>query len=175
MRTIGLAVTVTLGLAGLAALSYPVASLAMHEVDHRFTVDGYVCGPDGRPAPDVRVSVQDTRVSVGAAAYTDSQGYYKAALHLHNENRGDPIAVTALEEQKRVAAEFDPKDARSERKVRVNFGSGCGSAEEPAGWVYYGLGFSLIAAAVLVATMVRRSRGRQSQKRGKGQRKQSQS
>ncbi len=164
-----------LGVVGLAALVHPGTAQAMHEIDHRFTVEGYVCEADGRPVPDVRVSVQDTRVSIGAAAYTDSQGYYKAALHLHNENRGDPIAVTAREEQQRVAADFDPKDVRTERKVRVNFGSGCARAEQPAGWVYYGLGFSLIAAAVLVATIVRKKRSRRFQRRGKGQRKQSQS
>ncbi len=163
------------GVIGLTAWDPLQPVLAMHEIDHRFTVDGYVCGPDGRPAPEVRVGVQDTRVSIGTAAYTDSQGYYKAVLHLHNENHGDPIAVTALEQEHRVSADFNPKDVRTERKVRVNFGSGCVAAEEPAGWVYYGLGASLLAAAVLVVTIVRKQRSRRSQKRGKGQRKQSQS
>jgi hypothetical protein len=163
-----------LGMVGLSAWA-PEPAQAMHEIDHRFTVDGYVCGADGRPVPDVRVGIQDTRVAVGAAAYTDSQGYFKAALHLHNENRGDAIAVTALDQEKRVTADFDPKDVRTERKVRVIFGSGCTSAEEPAGWVYYGLGFSLLAAVILVATIVRKQRSRRTQKRGKGQRKQSSS
>jgi hypothetical protein len=164
-----------LGVAGLAALVRPGAVQATHEIDHRFTVEGYVCGADGHPVPEIRVSIRDTRASIGAAAYTDSRGYYKAVLHLHNENRDDPIAITASEEEKRVAADFDPKDVRTERKVRVNFGSGCASAEQPAGWVYYGLGFSLVAAAVLVATIVRKKRSRRFQRRGKGQRKQSQS
>lgn len=168
----GLVAMVALGLAGLGGqVSYPGPAVAMHEADHRFTVEGYLCGADGRPVPDVQVIVKDTRVSVGASGYTDRHGYYKATLHLHNENRGDPILVVALDQEQRVTAQFDVKDAEAERKATVNFGTGCeASAGGAPDWLYYGVGIGLVTAAVVAGAKLARSRQR-SAKRGKRQRK----
>lgn len=155
---------------GLATFLAATAE-AMHEVDHRFTVEGHVCGVDSRPVSETKVIVKDTRVSIGTAVYTDSRGYYKAVLHLHNDNRGDPILVAALEQEQTVKAQFDPADVKSERQVTVNIGSGCGvQAEESSRWVYYGAGIGLAGAAVAAGIGFVKSRHR-SQKRGKGQRK----
>jgi hypothetical protein len=144
---------------------------AMHEVDHRFTVEGHVCGGDGRPVPETKVIVKDTRVSIGTAVFTDSRGYYKAVLHLHNDNRGDPILVAALEEEQKVTAQFDPADVKSERQVTVNIGVGCAvQQEESSRWVYYGAGIGLAAAVVAAGVGFVKNRQRV-QKRGKGQRK----
>jgi len=142
----------------------------MHEVDHRFTVAGHVCGPDGQPVPDIKVIAKDVRVSAHAIGYTDNRGYYKATLHLHNENGGDPILVIALDQEQRVTAQFDSKDARTERHITVNFGSGCESAAEGADWIYYGAGIGLAAVAALAGVRLIRNRHR-SQKRGKERRK----
>src|SRR2546429_4392522 len=127
--------------------SSPPPAVAMHEVDLRFAVAEHVCGPDGQPVPDIKVIAKDVRVSVHAIGYTDNRGYYKATLHLHNENGGDPILVIALDQEKRVTAQFDSKDARTERHITVNFGSGCESAAEGADWIYYGAGIGLAAAS----------------------------
>jgi len=150
--------------------SSPPTAVAMHEVDHRFTVAGHVCGPDGQPVPDIKVIAKDVRVSVHAIGYTDNRGYYKATLHLHNENGGDPILVIAIDQEKRVTAQFDSKDARTERHITVNFGSGCESAAEGADWIYYGAGIGLAAVAALAGVRLIRNRHR-SQKRGKERRK----
>jgi len=150
--------------------SSPPTAVAMHEVDHRFTVAGHVCGPEGQPVPDIKVIAKDVRVSVHAIGYTDSRGYYKATLHLHNENGGDPILVIALDQEKRVTAQFDSKDAHTERHITVNFGSGCESAAGGADWIYYGAGIGLAAVAALAGVRLIRNRHR-SQKRGKGLRK----
>ncbi|TAJ09502.1 MAG: hypothetical protein EPO61_05430 [Nitrospirae bacterium] len=144
---------------------------AMHEVDHRFTVEGHICGSDGRPVPEAKVMVKDTRVSIGTAVFTDSRGYYKAVLHLHNDNRGDPILVAALEQEQKVTAQFDPADVKNERQVTVNIGSGCAvQQEETSRWVYYGAGIGLAALAVAAGIGFVKNRQR-AQKRGKGQRK----
>ena len=144
---------------------------AMHEIDHRFTVEGHVCGADKRPVSDAKVIVKDTRVSVGTAVFTDASGYYKATLHLHNDNLGDPILVAALEQEQTTKAQFDPKNVQDERKVVVNIGSGCEGAEggSPA-WVYYGAGVGLAAGAVAVGARLMR-KGQQPEKRGKAKRK----
>jgi hypothetical protein len=151
---------------------FPLPAAAMHEVDHRFTVAGHVCGADGRPVPDLQVIAKDQRASIGGSAYTDSSGFYKVTLHLHSENRGDPIVVTARDQEQRVTAQFDAKDVKTERKVTVNFGSGCEtSAEGTPQWVFYSVGAGLVTVAVLAGVRLVRKQ-RRSRKREKGSRKQ---
>jgi hypothetical protein len=69
-----IAITVMLG-------SFPSIVLATHEADHRFTVEGFVCGADGKGSPDIDVLVKDTKVSNGQIVKTDGDGHYKAAFH----------------------------------------------------------------------------------------------
>jgi len=159
-------------MAGLViGLSAPLPSSAMHETDHRFTVEGYVCGPDGQPMKDQAVSVKDARVDVRASAVTDDQGYYKATLHLHNDNRGDPIVVTAQDQEKKATALFDVKDVKTERKVTVNFGAGCeASVGGPRPWVYYTAAIGLAMVVAFAGAQFVKAR-RKPQKRGKRQRK----
>ncbi len=124
---------------------FPLVAYATHEADHRFMVEGYVCGPDGRGLANADVLVKDTKISYGQVVKTDGDGYYKAMFHLHNDNFGDPLLVEANGEQKNLKVEFDQKDLESERKVRVNFGTGCESGGSSA-WVWWGSG--LVALAV---------------------------
>jgi len=169
----GFVTALSLAAAGLGWSAYLAApAVAMHEVDHRFTVEGYVCGADGRPVTDHEVVVKDTRVSVGATVFTDSRGYYKATLHLHNDNLGDPVLVTGRDEQKDTKIQFDPKDVRTERRVTVNFGAGCEVGTGEARWAYYGAGLVVAVAAAFAGAKLIRSQRRRSQKRGTGQRKQ---
>lgn len=161
-----------LGCAWFGSIAYgPDTAVAMHEIDHRFTVEGHVCKADGQPAAEAEVIVRDARVSVGTTVFTDSRGYYKGTLHLHNDNRGDAILITALEQEKKVTAQFDPKDVQTERKVTVNIGAGCdASGEASPRWMYYGAGIGLAAVAAFVGARLIGQR-RHSQKRGKGPRK----
>jgi len=85
------------------ATSTPWA-FAEHEVDHRFTVEGYVCGADGKPIGNREVMVKDTKIPLGKTVYTDSDGFYSITLHLHNENQGDPILVTAGDSEQHLTA-----------------------------------------------------------------------
>lgn len=159
-------------LAGFSGIWWPIGfSWAMHEADHRFAVEGYVCGPDGEPVSQAQVIVKDTRASVGASAYTDGSGYYKAVLHLHDENRGDPIVVSVGSDEKRITAEFDPNDKESERHSTVTFGSGCDvAAAQTSAWLLYGAGAGVVAILVLIGARVA-SRRRPASKRGKKGRK----
>lgn len=160
------------GVLGLTAY-VPGIATAMHEIDHRFTVEGHVCGADGRPISDTKVIVRDPRITGGVAEFTDSRGYYKATLHLHNENRGDPILVEALGQEQRSTAQFDAKDVKTERKITVNFGTGCAAAaeEEMPAWVLYGTGAGVAAVAAFAGAKWIRKRRQAAQKRGKGPRK----
>lgn len=151
-------------------------ALAEHEADHRFTVEGFVCGNDGLPIAEAEVIVKDTRASIGKAGYTDGRGYYKVTLHLHNDNLGDPILVMVRDQERRVTAKFDPNDARTERKAVVNFGSGCEqSAVRSYDWVYYSVGVGLAVMAVFAGAKWVRRHQQSAKQRGKGVRKQRQS
>ena len=128
----------------------------MHETDHRFTVSGYVYDKQGKPVGDARVHVRDLRDQTVEAVttYTDGTGYYKAVIHLHNGNAGDPVQVTAIEEKlgleeaKTVHAGFSPDDVKTERQMTVHIGPVPERLPEAAGfWRPIIVGF-VIAGAV---------------------------
>lgn len=152
----------------LWALSSPV--VATHEVDHRFTVEGFVCGEGGQPVVDQKVIVKDTRVSLVETAYTDSYGYYKAILHLHDDNLGDPVLIIVGDREQKTTVRFDPEDRSSERGTRVDFGAGCAVERETPAWVFYGTGAIVLLLAAYAGARTIRKR-RKAQKRGKTPRK----
>jgi len=148
----------------------PAVVSATHEADHRFTVEGVVCGADGKSRANVDVLVKDTKISYGQVVKTDDSGYYKAAFHLHNDNLGDPLLIEANGEQQQRKVSFDPKDLEAERILQVNFGTGCvhdkGSA---ALWLYIGSGAMAAAVGGFIGVKLIRSRRKQGQKRGASQ------
>src|SRR5438309_9647585 len=152
---------------GLVGLIVPCPAWATHETDHRFTISGYVRDTDGKPVKDVRVQARDLRdQSVDPVnTYADGSGFYKVVLHLHNSNVGDPIQVSVKDERsgvdevKKIRAEFNPNDRRTEREARVNFGpeperssgSGLGGlvgADEASSYWLYGVGGVLALGAL---------------------------
>ena len=141
--------------------------MAEHEADHRFTVEGSACGADGTPVSGVEVVVKDARISLLRTTLTDERGYYKVTLHLHNDNKGDPIVVYlkdkegTVQQEQQITAQFDPKDVHTERKTTVNFGSGCEVlSDEPPQWVYYGAGLVVLAGGAWAGARLLRSRKR---------------
>jgi hypothetical protein len=153
----------------VVSLSLPSILFATHEADHRFTVEGFVCGKDGKPNAQVEVLVKDTRVTVGQTVRTDGDGYYKVTLHLHNDNLGDPLLVEAGAEQKQYKVQFDPGDLETERRLQVNFGNGCEQALGPPRWLLYGLTVGIAAAGGLIGLKIFRKWKREEKRRRKGQ------
>jgi len=98
---------------------------ALHEVDHRFTVNGRICGDDGEGIGAVGVSVKNTRADVSGNGKTDSDGFYEVVLHLHNENQGDPLVVQSGEFKATGRVELDPSDPKTERILTINLGQAC--------------------------------------------------
>lgn len=146
----------------------PSEVMATHEADHRFAVEGYVCGADGKAVANVDVLVKDTKIPSGQVVRTDNYGYYKATFHLHNENLGDPILVEAEGEQQNRKVEFDPKDLESERKIRVSFGTGC-EADDPPLWLWVSIGVVIAGAGGVVGMKVIRSQQKRERAKGKSQ------
>jgi len=149
-------------------LLLPSVVIATHEADHRFMVEGYVCGADGKPAADIDVLVKDTKISYGQIVKTDGSGYYKATFHLHNDNLGDPLLIEARGEQQNHRIQFDPKDLEAERKVQVNFGTGCDASSPPA-WFWWGGGAVMAAVGGVVAVKLARLQRKQERGKGKSQ------
>ncbi len=150
---------------------FPSVVMATHEADHRFTVEGYVCGADGKGVADTEVLVKDTKISYGQVVKTNGDGYYKAAFHLHNDNLGDPLLVEAKGEQQNHTIQFDPKDLEAERKLKVNFGTSCDTSAPPA-WIWWGVGAVAAAAGGFVGMKVVRSQRKYERAKGKSQGKQ---
>lgn len=144
----------------------PSGVSATHEADHRFTVEGYVCGPDGKGVSGIDVLVKDTKVSYGQIVKTDREGYYKATFHLHNENLGDPLLVEVGGQRQDHRVQFDPKDLESERIIRVNFGTGC-EARGSLPWLWIGLGGVVVGTGAMLGMKAIRSRQRVERTKGK--------
>lgn len=150
------------------SVTFPPVVSATHEADHRFMVEGYVCGQDGKGLSNTDVLVKDTRISYGQVVRTDGDGYYKAMFHLHNDNLGDPLLVEARGEQQNLTVEFDPKDLESERKIRVNFGTGCDVSGPPV-WLWWGGGAMVAAAGTIIGMKLVRSQRKQERVKTKSQ------
>ena len=160
----------------------PWMAFAMHETDHRFTVSGYVYDKQGKPVKDARVHVRDLRDQKVEAVttYTDGAGYYKAVLHLHNDNAGDQIQVTAIDEKRgmeevnTVKAEFSATDITTERQATVDIGPvPTAAAREAEGLPpYIFIGAALVAAIAGIVWWRQRKVSsrpkRRSKKRSKG-------
>lgn len=167
------------GLTGLCAveLGSPCLVSAMHETDHRFTISGYVYDKQGKPVGDARVHVRDLKDQTvdAVTTYTDGSGYYKALIHLHNGNVGDPIQVTAIEEKlgleeaKTVRAEFSASDVKTERQTTVNIGPvPAGNVPEAAGYWRSIIAGVVVAGAVGAIVWWRKPKTRnQGKRRGK--------
>jgi len=160
-------------LAGLIVLTPLHQASALHKVDHRFTVKGRVCDQDGQGIEGVKVNVKDTRSSVTGSSQTDGNGWYKALLHLHSQNQGDPLLISALQYKKEGRATFDPHNIEEERMITVNLGGPCKPIPLwKSEWVYYGVGTGLAGAAGLVGVrMFRGKQKRQSNRRTQRKRK----
>ncbi len=151
---------------------WPINSaVALHEIDHRFTVEGRVCGADGQGLEGVKVIVKDTRVSVGTSGTTDEEGSYKAILHLHNDNQGDPILIKALDWEKEAKVDIDAQDIETERVITVNLGGDCLPLARVDKLVYYGLGIGLSVAAGAIGVKYFRRKVRSRQRKQMGGKK----
>lgn len=154
----------------LLSVAFPLVARSTHEADHRFMVEGYVCGPDGKPISSADVLVKDTKISYGQVVRTDGDGYYKATFHLHNDNLGDPLLVEVRGEQQNLKVDFDAKDLESERKIRVDFGTGCGANGTPT-WMWWGGGAIVAVAGGAIGVKLIRSQQRREQGKGKSQKR----
>lgn len=141
----------------------PKPVFATHEVDHRFVVSGYVRDGEGNALKGVDVLLEH-KSGQKFKVKTNGLGYYETLFHLHDEDRGDEIAVTAGGEVKKVAVTFKPGDKVTYRGATADFGAP-GKAS-PSTWIYWTGGFSLLAA-ILYFGLFRKKKKKEAPRKSK--------
>jgi mono/diheme cytochrome c family protein/disulfide bond formation protein DsbB len=90
-------------------------------VTHGFIVYGYVRDSTGKPVPDVKVEAKPLKA--GRESHdvrTNKEGYYEIFLHIHNEDVGTKIEVTAKNAKKEIVANYNPEDKVAKRQTAVD-------------------------------------------------------
>lgn len=90
-------------------------------VEHGFTVFGYVRDASGQalPGTEVRAAPQ-VKGGHGASGKTNEAGYYEIFLHMHNENAGATVEVSAQGVKKTFVADYDPSDTITRRQQSLD-------------------------------------------------------
>jgi hypothetical protein len=134
----------------LAAL--PITSvMSLHELDHRYDVMGYILGDDEQAIPGVAVVAYlgDKRMGGGRS---DSDGYYRFRLHLHDSDVGRELRLKASQSRGSVRISLTPGDASTQRLHHVNFVGGKLLEGELSG--RGGISTTMVAAGVAGAVLV---------------------
>jgi mono/diheme cytochrome c family protein len=103
------------------AVETPKPIFVKTKVDHGFIVYGYVRDKAGKPIPDLPVMAQplkEGRESHGGK--TNKEGYYEIFLHIHNEDAGTKIVVSAQDAKKEITANYNPADKVTKRQAAVD-------------------------------------------------------
>jgi len=122
MRPAALPMATPLLLALVLALG-PAAD-AMHAPDHRFILIGFVTDAAGRPLAGAPVVVTRLKTGLPSRTRTERDGLYMVVVHLHDEDEGEPLGLSAAGASGEVRARFDARDKRVERGTRVDVRAG---------------------------------------------------
>ncbi len=103
------------------AVETPKPIFVKTKVEHGFIVYGYVRDGSGKPISDIEVQAKPIKEHAHAgSAKTNQEGYYEIFLHLHNEDSGTKIVVSAKGAQKEIVANYDPNDKITKRQASVD-------------------------------------------------------
>ncbi|MDH3453496.1 MAG: carboxypeptidase-like regulatory domain-containing protein [Gammaproteobacteria bacterium] len=140
----------------LAAAALCTPTLAEHEVDHRYTVRGYVLDDQRQPVAGQQVSIRGH-----TSATTDSSGAYSIRLHLHNADLGKTLQIHSSGTEHAIRVNFDRADTRTPRVHYANFIGGEFVPGELSGvgfplWGYAAAGLGALTAGGLLFAAKRR-------------------
>jgi len=91
------------------------------KVEHGFIVYGYVRDRSGKPLANVEVQAKPSKEHAHpVSTKTNQEGYYEIFLHLHNDDSGTRITVSANGVQKDIVANYDPNDKVTKRQASVD-------------------------------------------------------
>jgi len=103
------------------AVATPKPVYVKTKVEHGFIVYGYVRDSSGKPLAGVEVQAKPLKEHAQAgSAKTNQEGYYEIFLHLHNDDSGTKITISAKGAQKDVVASYNPEDKVTKRQASVD-------------------------------------------------------
>jgi mono/diheme cytochrome c family protein len=103
------------------AVETPKPIFVKTKVEHGFIVYGYVRDKSGKPVPDLPVTAQPLKAGrEGHTGKTNREGYYEIFLHIHNEDVGTMIVVSANNVKKEITANYNPEDKVTKRQAAVD-------------------------------------------------------
>jgi mono/diheme cytochrome c family protein len=103
------------------AVETPKPVFVKSRVDHGFIVYGYVRDKAGKPLPDFPVLAKPLKEGREShETKTNKEGYYEIFLHIHNEDAGTKIVVSAKDAKKEIVANYNPEDKVTKRQAAVD-------------------------------------------------------
>jgi mono/diheme cytochrome c family protein len=103
------------------AVETPKPIFVKTKVEHGFIVYGYVRDKTGKAVPDLPVMAQPLKTGrEGHEGKTNKEGYYEIFLHIHNEDVGTKIVVSAKDAKKEITANYNPEDKVTKRQTAVD-------------------------------------------------------
>jgi mono/diheme cytochrome c family protein len=103
------------------AVETPKPIFVKTKVEHGFIVYGYVRDKSGKPLADVPVMAKPLKEGrEGHDGKTNKEGYYEIFLHIHNEDSGTKIVVSAKDAKKEITATYNPEDKVTKRQAAVD-------------------------------------------------------
>jgi cytochrome c553 len=103
------------------AVETPKPIFVKTKVEHGFIVYGYVHDKAGKPVPDLPVLAKPLKEGrEGHDGKTNKEGYYEIFLHIHNEDSGTKIVVSAKDAKKEITATYNPEDKVTKRQAAVD-------------------------------------------------------
>jgi cytochrome c553 len=103
------------------AVETPKPIFVKSKVDHGFIVYGYVRDKSGKPIPDLPVLAKPLKEGREShEGKTNKEGYYEIFLHIHNEDSGTRIVVSAKDAKKEIVATYNPEDKVTKRQAAVD-------------------------------------------------------
>jgi hypothetical protein len=108
----------------LPLLTVAAPAAATHAPDHRFIVIGFVTDADGQPLARVPVVVTRLKTGLPHRTRTEADGLYVVVVHLHDDDEGERLSVTASGATGEIVARYDVSDKRVERGTRVDVRGG---------------------------------------------------
>lgn len=104
-----------------SSVETPKPVFVKSNVEHGFTVFGYVRDERGRPISGIEVHVTPQKKGGhGASGKTNETGYYEIFMHMHNEDAGTTVTVSASKAQGEFVANYDPADKVTKRQASVD-------------------------------------------------------
>ena len=147
-------------LVGVLLLLFAGTAVALHEIDHRYEVRGYVLDSRDHAIKGVPVTVSLNDEVIGSSR-TDSEGHYAIRVHLHDSDIGRLLTVRAGTNQAEIRMEATRGDASTPRIHHLNFVAGKPREKKLAGqgvplWAYVAGAPILIWGAVYATGLTRR-------------------